>query len=104
MAVTDYSALEVYKTTLRKIDEELQMDNIYENGSFVKFRVSSLTDHWVVLTELENNGTLTSEKKRYKRSIFKQLVYNNYFGISKFARRESYADLRKYDVNCLYRR
>ena len=93
-----------HETALTKLDEKLKENQIYETGNNVKFIIEQISDTHVFLIELENDGTLTTSRKRFTRDSFIKLINNKYFDLTKISHRETYNDLRKYDVNSLYKR
>lgn len=100
----DFNPQEMYNHTIQKLLNDFKVGYIYENGSAIKYKISSLDDYFVHLVELEPDGSLTNVRKRIPKETFAKLIKNDHFEKSKFAKRESYIDLRKYDVGSLFKK
>jgi hypothetical protein len=83
--------------------EKIALGNIYENGSMKKFEVTSLDENFVILTTLDNDGSLTSLRKKFDKEAFSKLITNKYFALAKIRKYVAYSDLRsKYEINSLF--
>jgi len=86
-------------TKRNEISEKFALGQFFENSHHTKFVISELDEYFVVITELTPLGEKTGKKKKFTRDIFAGLIANRHFGTTPFPKRETYFDLREYEIN-----
>lgn len=88
---------------MQKLNDDFAIGQFFEDGTLTKFIVTDLDENFITILELKNDGEPSAKKKkRFLRSTFVGLIINKHFGKAAFGRRETYFDLREFEVNKFY--